>query len=135
MEVRQEMIRPINQTRRKNGVPELEVNKALMKATQQLREHDRHEWLAMRDYGCPCGTGFNLTYFTTASCRYVAQTAIYNWTNSLGHFQTMISGTGTCVGTGVLIVENTAYCCMAVGDLGSHSSPVKLSGDVPLTFA
>lgn len=45
------MIQPINQTRRKNGVPEREVNKVLMKATQQLREHGQHERLAMRDYG------------------------------------------------------------------------------------
>lgn len=126
MEVRQEMIRLINQTRRENGVPELEVNEALMKAaqycaSQQFREHGRHEWLAMWDYGWPHGASFNLTYFTATGYRYVAQTAIYNWTNPPGHFQTMISDNGTCVGVGVLIVGSTAYCYMAVGDPNSHS--------------
>ena len=126
MDVRQEMIRLINQTRRENGVPELEVNDALMKATQycaanQFRKHGQHEWQAMLDYGWPHGACFNLTYFTVTDYTHVAQKAIYNWINSPGHFQTMISGNGTCVGTGVLIVGNTAYCFMAVGDPNSHS--------------
>lgn len=126
MDVRQEMIRLINQTRRENGVPELEVNEALMKATQycaanQFREHGQHEWQAMLDYGWPHGASFNLTYFTVTDYTQVAQKAIYNWINSPGHFQTMISDTGTCVGTGVLIVGSTAYCFMAVGDPNSHS--------------
>ena len=126
MDVRLEMIRLINQTRRENGMPELEVNEALMDtaqycAAQQFREHGQHEWQAMRDYGWPYGGRFNLTWFTATGLRYAVWAAVYNWTNSPGHFQTMLSDTGTCVGTGAALVGGTAYCYMVVGNPNAHS--------------
>ena len=62
MEVRQEMVRLINQVRRENGVAELEVNEALMNAAQdcaahQMRNHSLYEWQVLRDYGWPYGGG------------------------------------------------------------------------------
>lgn len=126
MEVRQEMVRLINQTRRENGVPELEVNEALMNAAQdcaahQFRNHSLYEWQALRDYGWPYGGGFNLTWFATTGDQYTAKTAVDNWINSPGHFQTMLRDTATCVGAGVILSGNTAYCYMVVGDPTGHS--------------
>ena len=43
MEIRQELIRLINQTRRANGVPELPVNEALMNAAQVCSDR-RYTW-------------------------------------------------------------------------------------------
>ena len=43
MEIRQEMIRLINQIRKTNGVPELSVNEALMNAAQAC-SNQRYTW-------------------------------------------------------------------------------------------
>lgn len=92
MEIRQEMIRLINQTRRANGVGELTVNKALMDAaqdcsTQMFRtHHTEYECKAAMAYGYPHGFGDNLTWFTGAEyMKDVAQTAVTNWINSAAH--------------------------------------------------
>ena len=94
MEIRQEMIRLINQTRRANGVPELPVSEALMNAAQACASrrytwhHSPEESKAAVNAGYPYGFGDNLTVFTgTADA---AQHAVDNWVNSPGHFQTMI---------------------------------------------
>lgn len=126
MEVRQEMIHLINQVRRENGVAELEVNEALMNAAQdcaahQMRNHSLYEWQVLRDYGWPYGGGFNLTCFTASGYHYAAQTAVFNWVNSSGHFQTMIREDATCLGTGVYLSGGTAYCYMVVGDPNAYS--------------
>ena len=126
MEVRQEMVRLINQVRRENGVAELEVNEALMNAAQdcaahQMRNHSLYEWQVLRDYGWPYGGGFNLTCFTASGYHYAAQTAVFNWVNSSGHFQTMIREDATCLGTGVYLSGGTAYCYMVVGDPNAYS--------------
>lgn len=126
MEIRQEMIRLINEVRRKNGVAELEVNEALMNAAQdcaahQMRNHSLYEWQVLRDYGWPHGGGFNLTCFTASGYTYAAQTAIFNWINSSGHFQTMVREDATCLGTGIYLSGGMAYCYMVVGDPNGHS--------------
>ena len=94
LEIRQEMIRLINQTRKPNGVSELPVNEALMNAAQACSDrrytwhHAPEESKAAADAGYPYGFGDNLTVFTgTADA---AQRAVDNWINSPGHFQTMI---------------------------------------------
>ena len=94
LEIRQEMIRLINQTRKANGVLELPVNEALMNAAQVCSSrrytwhHSPEESKAVADAGYPYGFGDNLTVFTgTADA---AQRAVNNRVNSPGHFQTMI---------------------------------------------
>ena len=126
MEIRQEMVRLINQVRRENGAAELETNEALMNAAQdcashQLRNHSLYEWQVLRDYGWPHGGGFNLTYFMFDHDQSIAQTAVSNWVHSPGHYQTMLCASATCVGAGVCRVGGMVYCYMAVGIPNSYS--------------
>ncbi len=119
MEIRQEMIRLINQTRKDNGVSELSVNDALMNAAQACSNrrytwhHAPEESQAAVDAGYPYGFGDNLTVFTgTANA---AQRAVDNWINSPGHFQTMIDPRCDCIGVGVTQHDGITYCYMFVG--------------------
>ena len=89
MEIRQEMIWLINQTRKDNGVSELPVSEALMNAAQACSNrrytwhHAPEESQAAADAGYPYGFGSNLTVFTgTADA---AQRAVNNWINSAAH--------------------------------------------------
>ncbi len=123
MDIRQEMIRLINQTRRANGVGELVVNEALMNAaqdssTQMFRSHNSaYENGAALAYGYSHGFGDNLTYFTGSDyLKNVAQTAVNNWINSTYHFQTMISERYETIGVGVTIENGQACCYMFAGD-------------------
>ncbi len=119
MEIRQEMIRLINQTRKANGVSELPVNEALINAAQVCSNrrytwhHAPEESQAAVDAGYPYGFGDNLTVFTgTADA---AQRAVDNWINSPGHFQTMIDPRCDCIGVGVTQYDGITYCYMFVG--------------------
>ena len=119
MEIRQEMIRLINQTRKANGVSELPVNEALMNAAQACSDrrytwhHAPEESQAAVDAGYPYGFGDNLTVFTgTADA---AQRAVDNWINSPGHFETMIDQRCDCIGVGVTQYDGITYCYMFVG--------------------
>ncbi len=119
LEIRQEMIRLINQTRRANGGPELSVSEALMNAAQACSNqrytwhHSPEESKAAADAGYPYGFGSNLTVFTgTADA---AQRAVNNWINSPGHFQTMIDPRCDCIGVGVTQYNGITYCYMFVG--------------------
>ena len=119
LEIRQEMIRLINQTRKANGVPELPVSEALMDAAQACSDrrytwhHAPEESQAAVDAGYPYGFGSNLTVFTgTADA---AQRAVDNWSNSPGHFQTMIDPRCDCIGVGVTQYDGITYCYMFVG--------------------
>lgn len=125
MEIRQEMIRLINQVRREHGVSELIVNEALMNATQNISTHrftghTPYEWEALDAYGWPHGGFNNLTCFNQASSCDVAQRAVENWVNSLYHFQAMLCEEGTCLGVGVTVVNDFAYCHMFVGIPNSY---------------
>ena len=119
LEIRQEMIRLINQTRKANGVPELLVSEALMNAAQACSNR-RYTWhhapaesQAAVDAGYPYGFGSNLTVFTgTADA---AQRAVDNWINSPGHFETMVDPRCDCIGVGVTQYDGITYCCMFVG--------------------
>ena len=119
LEIRQEMIRLINQTRKANGVSELPINEALMNAAQACSNrrytwhHAPEESKAAADAGYPYGFGDNLTVFTgTADA---AQRAVDNWINSPGHFQTMIDPRCDCIGVGVTQYDGITYCYMFVG--------------------
>ena len=119
MEIRQEIIRLINQTRKDNGVSELPVSEALMNAAQACSNrrytwhHAPEESQAAADAGYPYGFGSNLTVFTgTADA---AQRAVNNWINSPGHFETMIDPRCDCIGVGVTQYDGITYCYMFVG--------------------
>jgi uncharacterized protein YkwD len=122
MDIRQEMIQRINQVRRENGVAELTVNNALMDAAQNCsaqgftKHNQQYEWTVLASYGWPYGGGFNLTWFSGASnLANIAQKSVTNWVNSSGHLQTMLRSDATCLGVGVTIINNIAYCYMIVG--------------------
>ena len=119
MEIRQEMIRLINQTRKDNGGSELPVSEALMNAAQ-ICSNRRYTWhhapeesRAAVDAGYLYGFGSNLTVFTgTADA---AQRTINNWINSPGHFETIIDPRCDCIGVGVTQHDGITYCYMFVG--------------------
>ena len=119
MEIRQEMIRLINQTRKANGVSELPVNEALMNAAQVCSNrrytwhHAPEEGQAAAEAGYPYGFGDNLTVFTGIDN--AAQRAVDNWINSPGHFETMIDPRCDCIGVGVTQYDGITYCYMFVG--------------------
>ena len=119
MEIRQEMIRLINQTRKVNGVSELSVNEALMNAAQVCSNrrytwhHAPEEGQAAADSGYPYGFGDNLTVFTGTVD--AAQCAVDNWINSPSHFETMIDPRCDCIGVGVTQYDGITYCYMFVG--------------------
>ena len=125
MEIRQELVRLINQTRKDNGVSELPVSEALMNAAQTCSDrrytwhHTQEECEAVATAGYPNGFGDNLTVFTgTADA---AQHAVNNWINSPGHFQTMIDPDCDCIGVGITQHEGVTYCYMFVGKPNSIS--------------
>lgn len=119
LEIRQEMIWLINQTRKANGVLELPVNEALMNAAQACSNrrytwhHAPEEVQAAAEAGYPYGFGDNLTVFTGTDN--AAQRAVDNWINSPGHFETMIDPRCDCIGVGVTQYDGITYCYMFVG--------------------
>lgn len=127
MEVRQEMIRLINEVRKENGVPPLTENNALMNAAQDCSaqkfstHNNRYECESGLAYGYPHGFGSNLTVFTGASTAEIAQRAVNNWVNSSGHFQTMITQRYESIGVGVTISKTGTYCYMFAGDPHSYN--------------
>lgn len=112
-EVRLELIRLINQTRKANDVSELPVSEALMTAAQTCSDrrytwhHAPEEGKAAAEAGYPYGFGDNLTVFTGTED--AAQHALDNWLNSPGHRDTMLDPNCDCIGVGV------TYCYMFVG--------------------
>ncbi len=118
-EIRQEMIRLINQTRVANGAAELPVSEALMTAAQACSDrrytwhHAAEEGQAAADAGYPYGFGDNLTVFTGTDD--AARRAVDNWINSPGHFETMIDSRCDCIGVGVTQYDGITYCYMFVG--------------------
>ena len=127
MEIRQELIQLINQTRKANGVAELPVNEALMDAAQALSDqryswhHTQEECEAVIDSGYPYGFGINLTVFTGVAAEDAAQHAHENWLNSSGHFETMIKPDCDGIGVGVTESGGATYCYMIVGRPNTHN--------------
>ena len=126
-DVRQELIRLINQTRRANDVAELPVSEALMTAAQSLSDrhytwhHTKEECEAVIDSGYPYGFGVNLTVFTGVATEDTAQHTLENWLNSPGHFETMIKPDCDSIGVGVTESGGVTYCYMLVGRPNTHN--------------
>lgn len=126
-DLRQEMIRLINEVRRENGVPELTVDDRLMAAAQEcsswkMKDHrNREECETVIAYGYPYGFGGNLTAFTNNYGPDTAKHAVDNWVNSPGHFQTMIDSRCDTLGVGITMDNTWVYCHMFVGDPSSHN--------------
>ena len=125
MDVRQEMVRLINQVRQEHGLAELPIDDRLMNATQDVstqhfKEHTRYEREAVIAYGWLYGGCHNLTCFNMASTGDIAQRAVTNWVNSPGHLRSMLREDVTCIGVGVTIENDTAYCHMFAGDPTGH---------------
>jgi len=121
LDVRQELIRLINQTRKANGVSELPVSEALMNAAQACSDqqytyhHNQEECEAVIAYGYSHGFGSNLTVFTGVATENTAQHALDNWIASPGHFQAMIDPKCDSIGVGVTESGSVTYCYMFVG--------------------
>ncbi len=122
MEIREEMIRCINEVRRKHGAPELTVNQALMDAAQECssylytKHNNRAECETVAASGYPHGFGSNLTVFTVTDPKRIPEKAVANWENSPGHLATMIDTDCDTVGVGVTIANGRAFCYMFVGN-------------------
>lgn len=125
MDIRLEMVRLINQVRREHGRAELPIDDRLMNATQDVstqhfKEHTQYEREATIAYGWLYGGCDNLTSFNMASTGDIAQRAVSNWVNSPGHLQSMLREDVTCIGVGVTVADDTAYCHMFAGDPTGH---------------
>ena len=126
-DVRQELVRLINQTRKANGVAELPVSEALMTAAQTLSDqrytwhHTKEECEAVIASGYPYGFGINLTVFTGVATEDAAQHAHDNWLKSPGHFETMIKPDCDSIGVGMTESGGVTYCFMIVGRPNTHN--------------
>lgn len=127
MEIREEMIRRINEVRKKHGVPELAVDQSLMDAAQECsaylytRHNNQTECETVAASGYPYGFGSNLTAFTVMDPERIPQKAVANWENSPGHLATMIDPNGDAVGVGVTIANGKAFCYMFAWDPTAHN--------------
>ena len=125
MDVRQEMVRLINQVRQEHGLAELPVDDRLMNAmqdvsTQHFLRHTRYEREALVAYGWLYGGSNNLTSFGADGESDIAGHAVRNWINSPGHLQAMLREDVTCIGTGVTVDGGRTYCYMSVGSPDGH---------------
>lgn len=126
-EIREEMIARINQVRREHGVSELIVNQSLMNAAQECSarhytsHHNREECEAVADAGYPHGFGSNLTVLVGTGVSRIAEKAVTNWENSLGHLETMVDADYEEVGVGVTIDNNRVFCYMFAGAPGTYN--------------
>lgn len=126
-EVRQEVVRLTNQTRKANGVSELPVSDALMSAAQACSDsrytwhHTKEECEAVIAAGYLHGFGVNLTVFTGVTAEDAAQHALDNWIKSPGHFETMLKPDCDGIGVGVTESGGVTYCYMIVGRPNTHN--------------
>jgi len=128
MDIRQEMIRLINEVRAENGAGSLSINESLMNAAQECSEqrfahhNTEYECKAALKYGYPHGFADNLTWFSGAlDLEGIAEHAVGNWEKSPGHFTAMVDPNCDCIGVGVTIYHGTAYCYMFAGDPKSYN--------------
>ena len=125
MEIRQEMVRLINQVRQEHGLAELPIDNRLMNAmqdvsTQHFLKHTQYEREALVAYGWLYGGSNNLTSFGADGESDIASHAVRNWVNSPGHLQAMLREDVTCIGTGVTVDGGRTYCYMSVGSPDGH---------------
>lgn len=125
MEIRQEMVRLINEVRQEHGLAELPIDDRLMNAmqdvsTQHFLKHTRYEREALVAYGWLYGGSDNLTSFGADGEEDIAGHAVRNWVNSPGHLQAMLREDVTCIGTGLTVDGGRTYCYMSVGNPDGH---------------
>jgi len=126
-EIRQEMIRRINEVRRENGVSELTVNQSLMDAAQKCSamlntsHKNKEECLTVAACDYPHGFGSNLTVLVGTGMNRIAEKAVTNWVNSPGHFETMINADCDTLGVGVTIDNSRVFCYMIVGHPNAYN--------------
>ena len=127
IEIREEMVRRINEVRRKYGAPVLTVSQALMDAAQECSSYlythhnNRAECETVATSGYPHGFGSNLTVFTVMDLERISEKAVANWENSPGHLATMIDPNCNAVGVGVTIANGKAFCYMFAGNPTAHN--------------
>ena len=127
MEIREEMVRCINEVRTKCSVPELAVDQSLMDAAQECssrlytKHNNRVECETVAASGYPHGFGSNLTVFTVTAPDRIPEKAASNWENSPGHLATMNDPNCDTVGVGVTIDNGRAFCYMFVGNPTAHN--------------
>ena len=125
LDIRQEIIRLVNQARRENGVAELSVNRALMDAAQTCSDrlyswhHTQEECEAVAAAGYPNGFGTNITVFTGVAAKDAAQRAVTNWLNSPGHRATMLDQDCDSLGVGITDSGSATYCYLFLGNPNS----------------
>ena len=126
-ELREEMVRLINQVRKEHGAAALVTAQALMDAAQDCSaqmftsHHNQVECEAVAASGYPHGFGSNLTVFTVTDPKRIPEKAVANWSNSPGHLATMIAPDCDTVGVGITVSNGKAFCYMFVGEPGTHN--------------
>ena len=126
-EIRQEMVRRINEVRKENGISELVVNQPLMDAAQKCSamlntsHKNKEECLTVAACGYPHGFGSNLTVLVGTGMNRIAEKAVTNWVNSPGHFQTMVDTDCDTLGVGVTIDNGRAFCYMMAGNPNAYN--------------
>lgn len=127
VEMRQEIVRLVNEYRRENGLAELLIHQALMDAaqdcsTQRVAEHRPYDSLILPKYGWDHGASYNLVTMGGADFPNAARIAVTSWINSPGHRQTMLSEDAEYIGAGVTNAGGRVYCYMAVGATDWHNA-------------
>ena len=126
-ELRQEMVRLINQVRREHGAAALAVDQSLMDAAQECsaylytKHNNRVECETVAASGYPHGFGSNLTVFSITDPERISEKAVANWGNSSGHLATMIDPDSDTVGVGITVSNGRAFCYMFVGKPGTYN--------------
>lgn len=126
-DVRQELVRLVNEVRRENGVAELTVDQRLMDAAQECSSrkytdhHNQEECETVAAHGYPHGFGNNLCILTAAAPDDIAQRTVTSWVNSPGHFRAMVDARGDSLWVGVTLDNGTAYCYLFVGMPGTYN--------------
>lgn len=121
-EVRQEMIRLVNQARRDSGVAELTVNEALMNAAQDCSfrrftsHHSQTECETVLAHGYPCGFESNLCVLTDVDGSEIARRAVESWMASPRDCQAMMGAECDAIGVGITVHDGTCYCYMLAGN-------------------
>ena len=126
-ELRQEMVRRINQVREEHGAATLAGDQDLMDAAQDCSaqmftsHHNRAECETVAASGYPHGFGSNLTVFTVTDPERIPEKAVANWSSSPGHLETMTASDCDTVGVGITVSNGKAFCYMFVGKPGTHN--------------
>ena len=121
-QARRDIVTLVNEVRRENGLPDLEIDQRLMDAAQVCTDrrytwhHTQEECEAVADAGYPYGFRSNLTVFTGAAISDIPERAVENWVGSPGHLQAMLDPDAESLGVGVTVEQGVTYCYLLLGD-------------------